>query len=81
MLTFVEQTMSVTTPELLENRCRYHESCYASFPGIGKLQRVEKCYANSVDTEDSSAIQLKSATPSLESLKENDPAILRARSK
>ena len=38
-------------------------------------------FANSVDTEDSSAIQLKSARPSLKSLKENDPAILKARSK
>ena len=81
VLNFVERTKGVTAVELLENRCRYHESCYASFANIGKLQRVKKRYATSLDTGEPSAIKRKSGRPSLTSLEGKDSETVRTRSK
>ena len=81
MLNIIKRTNEIIALELLENRCRYHESCYASFANIGKLQSVKQCYATSVDTDDPSAIKLKSGRPSLKSLKEKDPETVRTKSK
>ena len=42
VLNFVENIKGVAIVELLENRCRYHGSCYAGFANIEMLLCVEK---------------------------------------
>ena len=73
MLNFAERNKGVSAVELLKNRFRYHESCYASFVNSGKLQRVKKRCATSIDTGDPSAIKCMPNRPSLTSIKEKDP--------
>ena len=65
VLDFVERLESNTSEQLFERKINYHDKCYSSLANVNKLDHARKCFAESINTGESSVVKRKKGRPSL----------------
>ena len=69
---FNERTLNCTAQQLLNNKVKYHKSCYSSSTNAEKVERAKKRYRESIESGQCSIVKRKAGRPSLKPNKIKD---------